>query len=120
LLNTKDTDPLSVFCVQSSAIQQFILPTEIIRAKSKPGNSNREVFPAPIVKPTLPSGSNGSYRKKKDPEVSVSFAESTLVLTENFRSSLPKRREKKTAGINESRFPTCLSRSRDCEAGSYG
>jgi hypothetical protein len=77
LLNTKDTDPLSVFCVQSSAIQQFILPTEIIRAKSKPGNSNREVFPSPIVKPTPPSspGSNGSYRKKKDSEVSVSFAE---------------------------------------------
>jgi hypothetical protein len=34
-----------------------------------------------------------------------------VYLNGEFRLSLPKRRGKKTAGINESRFPTCLSRS---------
>ena len=34
-----EKDSLSVFCVQASAIQQFVLPTEIIRSNSKLGHA---------------------------------------------------------------------------------
>jgi hypothetical protein len=64
-------DGLSLFCVQRAGINQFVLPSDIVRSKGKIVGKNTG-----IVTPSPPASPGGfKKREKRASEVSVSFAE---------------------------------------------